>query len=100
MSSAATCDGSSECKAQTHMHGCFSDDGTNCDHPSEHERPAVWVFTPDEAGAIYAVLGLARGLLDARIEESDTLGPVSDELQAEARKIIDRGYEMVGAHYD
>lgn len=33
---AATCDGSSECKAVRHLHGCYSDDGTNCDHPSEH----------------------------------------------------------------
>ena len=31
-----TCDGSSECKAERHLHGCYSDDGTNCDHPSEH----------------------------------------------------------------
>jgi hypothetical protein len=30
------CDGSSDCEATVHLHGCYSDDGTNCDHPSEH----------------------------------------------------------------
>lgn len=40
---AATCDGSSECKAGRHLHGCYSDDGTNCDHPSEH-RPLCGTF--------------------------------------------------------
>jgi hypothetical protein len=30
------CDGTDECRAIRHMHGCYSDDGTNCDHPSEH----------------------------------------------------------------
>ena len=37
---AATCDGSSECAAVLHLHGCYSDDGTNCDHPSEHSDAA------------------------------------------------------------
>lgn len=32
---AATCDGSSECKAEEHVHGCFADEG-NCDEPAEH----------------------------------------------------------------
>ena len=40
-SSAATCDGSSECAAVLHLHGCYSDDGTNCDHPSEHSDAAT-----------------------------------------------------------
>lgn len=29
------CDGSSECRAKRHLHGCFADRG-NCDHPNEH----------------------------------------------------------------
>ena len=32
---ADACDGSSGCTAQTHIHGCFADQG-NCDEPGEH----------------------------------------------------------------
>ena len=39
MSDPAICDGSSECEAALHFHGCYSDDGTNCDHPGEHDWP-------------------------------------------------------------
>lgn len=50
--------------------------------------------------ALYAVLALARGLLDARLEEEDTLGPVSDELLAEARQIIAAGYDALPLRTD
>ena len=36
---AATCDGSSECRAETHVHGCFADFG-RCDEPNEHRSAA------------------------------------------------------------
>lgn len=36
-----SCDGSNECQAERHLHGCYSDDGSNCDHPSEHEAAAA-----------------------------------------------------------
>lgn len=29
------CDGSRYCTAETHIHGCFADEG-NCDEPAEH----------------------------------------------------------------
>lgn len=32
---ATTCDGSRDCGADTHIHGCFADEG-NCDEPLEH----------------------------------------------------------------
>jgi hypothetical protein len=37
------CDGSAACGAPVHMHGCFSDNGRNCDHPSEHLRVGLRV---------------------------------------------------------
>jgi len=33
------CDGSPDCTATRHMHGCFADAG-NCDHPSQHRPEA------------------------------------------------------------
>lgn len=39
----AFCDGSAECKSTVHLHGCYSDDGTNCDNPSEHGIDPQWV---------------------------------------------------------
>jgi len=32
---AARCDGSRECEAEVHVHGCFADEG-DCDEPAEH----------------------------------------------------------------
>ncbi len=38
---AVECDGGPYCQAPVHMHGCYADNGTNCDHPSEHQpRPS------------------------------------------------------------
>jgi hypothetical protein len=34
------CDGSSACKAETHIHGCYADAG-NCDEPGEYHAAVV-----------------------------------------------------------
>jgi hypothetical protein len=34
---AGACQGHSACPVDRHEHGCFADDGTNCDHPEDHE---------------------------------------------------------------
>lgn len=31
------CQGHSACPVDRHEHGCFADDGINCDHPEDHE---------------------------------------------------------------
>lgn len=72
--SAAKCDGSSECKAALHLHGCFSDDGTNCDHPSEH-APAAKVRVLDTTnstlrGRVLTVVGTAGKRSNGRIAVS------------------------------
>jgi len=33
------CQGHAACPVERHEHGCYADDGTNCDHPDEHPRP-------------------------------------------------------------
>ncbi len=33
------CQGHAECPVERHEHGCFADDGSNCDHPEEHPEP-------------------------------------------------------------
>lgn len=47
----AECDGSSDCRAVRHLHGCFADVG-DCDHPDEHaavsadtgQAEATWIY--------------------------------------------------------
>lgn len=34
---AGACQGHSACPVDRHEHGCFADDGANCDHPEDHE---------------------------------------------------------------
>lgn len=36
------CDGSSGCRAVVHIHGCFADNGENCDNRYEHTRDAEY----------------------------------------------------------
>ncbi|AXA95439.1 hypothetical protein [Microbacterium sp. PM5] len=33
------CQGHAACPVERNEHGCYADDGTNCDHPDEHPRP-------------------------------------------------------------
>jgi hypothetical protein len=33
------CQGHAACPVERHEHGCYADDGTNCDHPDEHPQP-------------------------------------------------------------
>lgn len=34
------CQGHKACPVERHEHGCFADEGTNCNHPEEHPESA------------------------------------------------------------
>ncbi len=68
------CDGSSDCEATVHLHGCYSDDGTNCDHPSEH--------TAGDGGDDAAIVKTIRERDAADTGERITLGDLVADIEA------------------
>lgn len=57
---AGACQGHSACPVDRHEHGCFADDGTNCDHPEDHESTDPVRCGEDVQGTVPSLVGSGR----------------------------------------